>query len=204
MTFQEYNLQTRRTLPNLDKIYRLDTDNYRNSPLMFPEGTSIIPKNLLEVSHMIIGMFSEIKELSEAEDKQDNVNISEELIDIAWYASNYAYLRSIDISSYQFPGNGIASVTDIAIAISGLSDYGKKYLAYKREIVKDRREAEIEAYFDLLDQIGQFANLYNIDLEQGFQNNIDKLRKRFPEKFDFDLAQEENRDRAAERKELEK
>lgn len=189
MTFQEYHLQTRRTLPHLDVVYSIEVT-----------GTGL-PADLLETVHMVLGMVSEVDELSNAQDKGDIINIQEELVDILWYASNYALLRKIDISGYAFPRRGLASLEDIALTISKLSDYGKKYLAYKRI---PNRDNEVRDYFKLLDTLGEFASIYKINLEQGFQNNIDKLKARFPLKFDMHLAQQENRDLDKERKELEK
>lgn len=205
MTFQEYHLETRRTLPDLDKVYlcqEVVVVGYSNK---YPEliRVSSLPEDLLEITHMILGMLSEIKELSEAVDKGDIVNIAEELVDILWYSSNYALLRKIDISGYQFPGFGISGVTDIAIAISGLSDYTKKLLAYKRPIEGERREEEVKCFFEVLDACGEFANLYKIDIYSACEKNINKLRVRFPDKFSTTLAQEENRNLIEERKTLE-
>lgn len=200
MTFQEYHLQTRRTLPHLDTVYGIHPAGIDHNGNDVPANTGL-PMDLLETVHMVLGMVSEVDELSNAQDKGDIINIQEELVDILWYASNYALLRKIDISGYAFPRRGLASLEDIALTISKLSDYGKKYLAYKRI---PNRDNEVRDYFKLLDTLGEFASIYKINLEQGFQNNIDKLKARFPLKFDMHLAQEENRDLDKERKELEK
>jgi hypothetical protein len=206
MTFQEYHLETRRTLPDLDKLYHIrfyawDKEESNDPKVVYTHQKScLLPDNLLEQIHMVLGMISEVTELAAAQGKGDVVNIQEELVDILWYASNYAYLRNIDISGYQFPKFGYASCEDIAIAISDLSDYIKKYLAYKRDInIID----ELEKFFKLLDTVGEFANVYKIDLYEGCQKNIDKLRVRFPHQFDLTLAQQENRNLEEERKKLE-
>ncbi len=201
MTFQEYHLETRRTLPDLDMMYLYQHIEDVNYPGI--QRVSDLPVNLLETTHMVLGMLSEIKELSDAEDKGDIVNIAEELVDILWYTSNYALLRKIDISGYQFPGYGVGGIMDITLAISDLSDYTKKLLAYKRPIEGDRRKEEVKCFFDILDSCGEFANLYKIDIYAACQKNIDKLRVRFPDKFSTVLAQQENRDLVKERKTLE-
>lgn len=51
---------------------------------------------------------------------------------------------------------------------------------------------------DALWYVAQLCNALRIDMADVMQANIDKLRTRFPEKFDSLRAMEENRDRAAE------
>lgn len=56
---------------------------------------------------------------------------------------------------------------------------------------------------DLLWYIALLCNTLDLDLEDVMEANIAKLRKRFPEKYTDEKAREENRDRAAERQQLE-
>ena len=80
---------------------------------------------------------------------------------------------------------------------SKLQDLVKKYIAYNKEIDMSAESILLE---NLADAISQMYS--NKDILQSLQNNINKLKVRFPEKFDEELAK--NRDLPAERKELEK
>jgi NTP pyrophosphatase (non-canonical NTP hydrolase) len=205
MTLQEYRIQTQRTLPDLDYRYRVAREEYQtmNSLNEIAGTTGLLPYKLLETIHMILGMTSELNELNKAEENNDKVNIAEELTDILWYVSNYGALRNIPIDGYQFPQMGFSSLHDISMCISEISDPVKKFFAYRTDIVGVKREKEVFCFFKLLDTIGEFANVNNINLYESMQKNIDKLRVRFPNRFDYTKAQEDNRDLAAERKTLE-
>ena len=189
MKFYEYRELTKRTLPDLS-----------NSLL----------NNLANSIHMVLGMCSEIEELYEAIEKFDIVNISEELIDGAWYAANYCNIHDINPGYVPYTPEDLElesfdkelllkAVKDLIIVISKLQDLDKKLLAYNKHVEHSERKELIEEYFVILHAACQFAG---IDVELGMQNNIDKLSVRFPDKFTQYLAN--NRNLVAERKELEK
>jgi NTP pyrophosphatase (non-canonical NTP hydrolase) len=66
-----------------------------------------------------------------------------------------------------------------------LADVFKKNLAYNKPIDWTNVQEEIG---DLLWYISGLCNINGFDLEEILQNNIDKLRARYPEKFDEDKA----------------
>lgn len=80
-----------------------------------------------------------------------------------------------------------------------LADAFKKHIYYGKELDIINVAEEIG---DTLWYIHNLCRLMDLDIEKIMQNNIDKLMKRFPEKFTTDNAI--NRDLDAERKELEK
>lgn len=146
----------------------------------------------LDLAHMVLGIFSEYEEWFNA---TDTVNETEELADMYWYLANYCTFRGYDISeiNWEYCYNWMSFETNVSI----LQDYIKKYIAYNKEINKNDELYIIGALLlNINDMYGDF------DIEQSLQNNIDKLRIRFPEKFDENLAK--NRDLESERKELEK
>lgn len=79
-----------------------------------------------------------------------------------------------------------------------LADVFKKNLAYNKNIDWINVQEEIG---DLLWYIAGLCNINGFDLEAILQNNIDKLRTRYPEKFTSQDAIERNLDK--ERKVLE-
>lgn len=150
-----------------------------------------------DLAHALIGMASELNELQDAIASGDKINKSEELSDIAWYLSLYVNVRNITLQEPTY-GHGGANFNSLIRYVSLLTDLAKKWIIYSKEIPQ---EIERE-YAQLI--LGILANFddEDCDFEKGLQNNIDKLMKRYPEKYSDELAQ--NRDLIAERKELEK
>ena len=66
-----------------------------------------------------------------------------------------------------------------------ITDVFKKYLAYEKDIDWVNVKEEIG---DLMWYIAGFCNVNDLDLEEILQTNIDKLRARYPEKFNADKA----------------
>lgn len=188
MQFSEYRQLTTRTLPDL------------GSALISP---------LINSIHMVLGMGSEIEELYEAIDNNDFVNVGEELSDGNWYAANYCNIHKIDPIATPFTPHDQPlevnlpklkdAVTEMVKVVSKLQDLDKKLLAYNRPVMAETRKETIEYYFAILHSAYLFAG---VDAEKSMENNINKLIKRFPDKFSTYLAN--NRDLAAERIELER
>lgn len=189
MKFQEYKEQTKRTLPDLGSL-------------------------LLNTIHMSVGIASETHEFLIALVKNDVVNLGEELTDKVWYAANYAFINNIDLSGFEFskelmpvfmPGLSLKAMQDLdmtgmMMVFGGeILDMDKKFLAYGKERDMGHAKAMLNG---LLTCIGNLALSVDLDMETCMENNINKLRIRFPEKFDANLAI--NRDHDAERVELEK
>lgn len=152
----------------------------------------------LDLSHMTLGLMSELVEYNEA---VDEVNSREELADIMWYVANYCNFRGYDLyelteSSLPMFAEEKDFFTKLTLHISSLSDLVKKYVAYGKEI-----DTILEMEF-----IGSLAKLIldypMFNSKRDLQNNIDKLKVRYPEKFTTENAI--NRDLEQERKELEK
>lgn len=146
----------------------------------------------LDLAHMVLGIHSEYNEWVNA---TDAVNESEELADMLWYLANYCTFRNYSFErlfDVELPNN-----LKLTFNSSKLQDLVKKYIAYNKEISISDESA-------LLENLAfNIKNLYRrTDIHQSLQNNIDKLKIRFPEKFDEELAK--NRDLVSERKELEK
>ncbi len=66
-----------------------------------------------------------------------------------------------------------------------LLDAYKKAFAYGKELDKINVSEEI---FDCFWYLVNLCRMLNIDIEKGMQTNIDKLKTRYPNKFDTDRA----------------
>lgn len=150
-----------------------------------------------DLSHMVLGMCSELSELQDAIENQDEVNIGEELADFQWYLSNYNTLQGYEfrdmvamIDSYE--------VMDIYYVVSELQDMVKKYIAYNKPV---NPVSEIPLLDTLQHLINSQYLRYDLKQEDYLRKNIEKLQARYPEKFTQDNAI--NRDLDTERKILE-
>jgi NTP pyrophosphatase (non-canonical NTP hydrolase) len=76
-----------------------------------------------------------------------------------------------------------------------IADTLKRWLYYSQPLDEDNLKEEIG---DLLWYVALLCNTLGIQMSDCMESNIRKLRKRFPEKFDIELAKEENRDRESE------
>ena len=174
MNIHEFKEQCKRTCPSLEGGIKLD------------------------LAHMVLGMNTEIVELREAINNKDGVNIQEEISDFLWYFCNYQNFRGYseyDNVNDEFSGFPVNRLYD---RVAQLQDLIKKFVAYNKEINKDTEVFLLNKiyYYILL-----IASTFEISIEEGLEKNIAKLKARYPEKFDENLAI--NRDLETERKILE-
>lgn len=151
----------------------------------------------LNLTHMALGWHSEYAEIKSAEKNMDMINYGEELTDQIWYLSNYCTFRNLNMQDIIL--NRYESILSLEEDLSNLSDIIKKYIAYNKEIDKQYE-------LDLLKRIFyRLLDLYrcnDLDFHKCLENNINKLKVRFPEKFTEENAL--NRNLEQERKTLEK
>lgn len=160
-----------------------------------------------KVLHSIIGMMTEIDELLENYDsKMDEINKMEEISDFMWYFSILSRMYSIDLSTddktIKYISKDFINEKELVYSILKkclkLLDMQKKKFFYNKNI-------NIENFLEIISDISYLLLIYtkinNIDLEKSMEVNINKLYKRYPEKFSSDKAI--NRDLETERKILE-
>jgi NTP pyrophosphatase (non-canonical NTP hydrolase) len=224
MNFKEFQVQVQRTLPDLHKVYHvggLPTNKTAIEELSYlkknEDGTNnfINIPEVLNLVHTRMGMVSEISELMKGITNKDKVNVGEELGDQLWYIANDLTICNRmgfldpgpynEFSKYTF-GKGIQATDGgvgntlnewfnaIVYNSCELVDYSKKYLAYGKPM--DQIEY-IRSVGYLLGAINNLAFSLKIDLDEYMEKIIQKLRKRYPNKFDADQAI--NRDTTAER-----
>lgn len=183
MNIEQYREETKRTLPDLGST-------------------------LLNSIHMTLGIMTEVGEILKnfnepSEGGIDFVNIGEELTDIHWYLANYANIHNLTFPEFN-DENIILWEDEYTLGkfiefSSELADLDKKLLAYNKLVdEKTRHKWFVLTYKYLL----KLYKEYSLDVEKCRQNNIDKLRLRFPDKFDQEKAI--NRDHTAERVILER
>ena len=177
MTLEEFKIECKRTCPTLGDLK-------------------------LDLSHMVLGINSEINELEDAIKVKDITNIGEEIADGFWYVQNYLTFRN---KTFDFSTLNTILATDSRTLLnllyresSLLNDMVKKYIAYDKVINDIDEEVCIKQIHLIL--VSLLAK-YNLSLSDVLDRNIEKLRVRFPEKFTTEKAL--NRDLVTERRILE-
>lgn len=157
----------------------------------------------LNLSHMVMGMCTELPELEDAIINKDITNIGEELADIYWYIANYETFRGYKTETVKRlvginSGGVVLGVGKLYRDIGLLQDIIKKYVAYNKEIDTIIEE---ELLHVIKYNLSMMFKLYELNESEYLQKNIDKLIARYPDKFtEHDAV---NRDLETERKILE-
>lgn len=159
--------------------------------------------------HMFLGMLTELGELADIFKKElaykqpkDIVNIKEELGDFMWYVANYCSINSFDMANCDgviFPDGHKQDVKAHHAIDGNFSELAIMELTKGVHQLFDGRF--MDGLLDILAQITMLCIVNDIDLEECFDLNINKLKVRFPEKFTE--ANALNRDLEAERTILE-
>jgi hypothetical protein len=205
MNLSEYRKLAKRTesLPT----FKVDPDDFEwdQTPIDF---VAIEGYLIVRALHAAMGMASELHELSNAMHKIDVVNVGEELGDIMWYwalavdsipGGDDGISGQLDWIFRRHTSPGMGSYAGLTYAVSEYSDLIKKWAFYGRTPEDDSLRV-------ILHQIAQevltIMRQFGLDPAEQLEKNINKLRVRYPDKFETHLANV--RDLAAERKELEK
>lgn len=201
MKLSQYQIEAKRTLPELEN-------------------------HEIDVLHMIMGVNTEIGEILDiykrkiAYGKELNmIHLSEELGDTFWYLVNLCTLEDIELSDNELDFKDELKEFEKLFLNSGqlviekyftFDNYFKSPETFSNGILcflSEFNNLVLQRYIDTEVQFYVYG-LYKmfcmigIDVEKSLQNNIDKLKVRYPEKFDITKAI--NRDLESERKELEK
>jgi NTP pyrophosphatase (non-canonical NTP hydrolase) len=181
MNYIEFRKQAPRTMSSVSELYgEMSTEL----------------EHKLNMLHCIIGIDTEVDEFEQAIDLNDKVNAAEELGDMLWYMANYENLMDYPMENLQskipeFP-------YEIQSFSSKLKDYFKKKVFYN----SDKYDQDIRKVYEMLKvAVIDTAQEMEIDLNAIMSKIIAKLKKRYPEKFNTNDA--DNRDLKAERQILE-
>lgn len=150
-----------------------------------------LEKDLL---HMKLGVLTEIGELADIFKKNlvyskpiDYVNLGEEIADVCWYLVNEDRIRDITYSDEDKPFRFT------------------EHILKREEILTELLNYQLNYPYNTLNLMYNIAESFKnegVDFYKCLQNNINKLKIRYPDKFDVEKAL--NRNLINERKELEK
>jgi len=157
----------------------------------------------LDRAHMLLGVGTEIGELQDIFKKNiaygkeiDWKNVKEEVGDIFWYIAGLMEHENLSVDmdsilSGDIPElNNTSDLTDNIVVSLGLSIIFSRLLS---DVGRDDTAKNID---DLATSLLMFCNQNEFDVRRILENNIEKLRARFPKKFtQYDAI---NRDLVAE------
>lgn len=154
-------------------------------------------KKQQKLLHAALGILTELPELYDAIRAGDRINIGEEIADIYWYASIYDreleskfgkdHIKEVDRSNADY--TGLVLVTSALLDVSRYFDRIKKLSFYGKEI-------DLELQLDFAQKVYTLMNeltvLFDLDVETILANNINKLKLRYPDRFNTSDAIERN------------
>lgn len=138
--------------------------------------------NAIDGSHMIIGMLTEVEEMKEGVTNNDKVNIREEHGDCNWYIANTCNIYGL---SFKTLHDKSLKQDYIKFSLGPLGDLHKRELAYGKEMDLSLLEAELVKFVKFLTLI---AASYDFEYVESLGININKLYKRYPDKFSNEAA----------------
>ncbi len=132
-------------------------------------------------AHMAMGITTEIEELRDAVRNNDKKNIREEHGDVNWYIANECRIYALDFESIMNEARGEFN----PFSLHDYVDLHKRELAYGKEMDVEALKNQLVALVQFLQSV---AVIHRFDYESSLQVNIDKLYKRYPEKFTQEKA----------------
>lgn len=169
-----------------------------------------------DITHMNLGIITEASEVLDVIKKRlaygkeiDIVNFGEECADIAWYVVNKSRMTKdvvMNIGSTFDSINVVKNVVEVPDAKATLDQKAQFITKMMTTLIGSVVGAQVpKAFYSpvfVMCMLDTLCFVMGIEFSKQLENNIAKLKVRFPDKFDADKALVRNLD--AERKELEK
>lgn len=154
--------------------------------------------NAADGAHMALGITTETEELKDALKVNDFVNAREEHGDTNWYIANECNIYGLDFEHLMIDAKaGLLFDKIEPFELHNIVDLHKRELAYGKEMDVDALEAQLVILIQYLILV---AERLEFSYEDSLKRNIDKLYKRYPDKFSQENAL--NRDLEEEHKTL--
>jgi len=159
--------------------------------------SSVDQANLnFKVLHGAMGICTEVIEFRTSFEEGDDKNVRQELGDIFWYIAETCRGIGITMNDLDFTlGVSMNSVDTLVEKAGELLDQAKRIVFYNTSIDKEKINDLLNI---LCTELQAIIDDYGYDLEELLDQNIQKLRIRFPHSFDAEKAV--NRDVAKEEK----
>jgi NTP pyrophosphatase (non-canonical NTP hydrolase) len=131
-----------------------------------------------------LGTLGELGELAELLKKEyyhqkpiDQQNLIKETGDVLWYLAIYAEAQGVSLGSYEAQAQQTQQLSPIQHALA---------------ITNHLPQLPVDQLGLVLSHLGAILQHYGSSLHQAMEQNIEKLRKRYPDGFDYTIAQTHN------------
>ena len=174
------------------------------------EQDAVVANGGVRMLHCVLGVVTELLELEEVlkefisySDENPYIggsserdayitHIGEELGDILWYLAIYERINNVDFSKLPLRNSQGFNSKTIVKLVTDLTDKYKKAVIYGREDAYENITSLLEGTFYL---VVSLSKLYcNSDIESIQEANINKLRLRYPDKWDAEHEKNRNID----------
>ena len=144
------------------------------------------------LNHAVLGLLSEVNEMTDALETGDLVNLREELGDILWYIALAHKCLLSHVKDYEPNTDDFTDFTDYSkmvlageygYLLSKLSDDVKRMLIYKKEYTDVDFERMASLLISLSDVVFKTIKAYNLDVDLVMQRNIVKLKERYKDQY---------------------
>lgn len=139
--------------------------------------------NNIRLLHGVLGVVSEIEELTYAISQGDRVNIGEEICDILWYTSILSDVVGINLD-VNFPVHKEVSLQyELEVIMntsSKMADMIKKTIFYGKEYPLNDWQAAVT---NIAISCHYLCKFFSLNVNELKRKNIAKLKERFPNKF---------------------
>ena len=188
MNLKEFQLSASRTIPSqMDQVAQVDRMQQGLAFADIPVDLVINGQSpLINGTHALMGFVDELSELNMAINKMDLTNVREELGDFFWYLQLACYAHTIpmqNLDKYVCTFNGVEHtaqelVEDLMHHIGLYASLLKKTTFYGKD-ADNPSHILAQIYYAL----AYICVYYEFELHEILQENQDKLKARYPEKF---------------------
>ncbi len=177
MNWKEYKKLSERTFSYIEDLNK----DLNNKQLI----------DTLNKAHCAIGINTELGELITAIVNKDAVNITEELGDICWYIANLERLIEYNEEGLPVIKNKVDNIDmgNTIIESTELLDIYKKAIYYNRPI---NNISVINHLENIKMFVANTCKMHEAKIDVMLNTNINKLKVRFPDKFNVDDANNRN------------
>jgi NTP pyrophosphatase (non-canonical NTP hydrolase) len=154
--------------------------------------------NSVNGAHMALGITTEILEMEEGISNNDRVNTREEHGDINFYIANECSIYGLNFEDILLEAKTNSLMRKYEpFKLENIVDLHKRELAYAKKMDVNKLKVELVS---LLTYLLHVSSGHDFSYEDSLHRNINKLYKRYPDKFTEEKAL--NRDLKAEYKTL--
>lgn len=137
----------------------------------------------IQLVHAMFGISGEIGEV--IQDLENRSNVIQEVGDILWYVAIALDALDFDMENLEYEVDHSHTYDDLTIQTSIAVDIVKRHIFYKAEFNFEKFYTAIGGIMSALHGI---AEEYRFNLQTAMDLNIQKLKKRYPDKFLESLA----------------